>query len=677
MTRLTCAHCGLPVIAGKDLSGNVFCCYGCYLVHRIVGDHEGQGSYAWSILRLGIGALLAMNVMSIALLLYTGQLEAATITHFRWAMLALATPAMFLLGYPFFQGAAGEIARRQLSLDTLIAVGSSAAFIVSAFNTIRGFGHVYFDTAAMLPALVTFGRIVEATAKTRTGRLIHTLETLLPRTALRVENGNIHEIDIALLRTGDLVRVRPGERIAADGPIVEGNTIIQEAAFTGEFNPRECGPGDSMIAGTVNGHFSFVMRAERVGEDLLLRRIIDLVAQARDAAAPWEGLAARYARFFTPAVLGLAVAAGLAWYVMDGAAKAGFVALAVLVVACPCAMVIATPLATAVAIGRAARAGIIVRGGDVLERIASMKVIFFDKTGTLTTNEPAITRVELSTASVTEEELFGRLAALETGSEHPLAKVIVAEARRRGIEIGHATNLRISPGKGLRGLVTWQGIEHDVSAGTEQLMLPAAGATRHAGTTVNVTWDGRIHGRISFSDNIRTGAKEAVGVLRDDGVQTVMLSGDNKTAAQALGDRLVIDAVHAECSPDRKIEIVRAALNPEHAVAMVGDGINDAPALAAADIGIALGAGTDLARQSGNVILLSDRLTQIPWLVALSRRTRQIIRQNLLWAFGYNGVALAAAAMGLLHPLIAAVAMLASSLTVLGNSLRLQRFPDA
>ena len=685
MSLVSCAHCGLPVLAGREAAGLVFCCYGCALVSRIVGDRDRQGPRAWIILRLSVGALLAMNVMMLAMLLYTGGVEAAAVPLLRWAMLALAAPALAILGYPFLAGAAAEIRRRQLSLDSLIALGSFTAFGVSAVNTIRGAGHVYFDTATMLPVLVTFGRLIEATAKTRTGRLVRELQTRLPRTALRVDAaGEAREIEIGLLRAGDRVRVRPGERIAADGRIVEGRAVIQEADFTGEFEPRSCGPGDPVIAGTVNGEQGIVIEAVRVGEDILLRRMIELVERARDASAPWERAAARAARVFVPAVLALAAAAGLGWLAAAGPAKAGFVALAVLVVACPCAMGLATPLATALALGRAARSGVLVRGGDVMERLASVDVVFFDKTGTLTTGAPTLGRVELAHAPVSEEELLGCLATLESASEHPLARAALAEAARRGIEIGELADLRIAPGQGLRGRVRWRGVEREILAGTERYVQmglgetpeSASGASAGAETAVVVAWQGEIRGRLWLSDRVREGAAETVRALQAAGVRTVLLSGDRLETARAIGERVGITEIRAPCGPDEKIEIIRSAAGRGLTAAMVGDGINDAPALAVAAVGIALGAGTDLARQSGNVLLLSDRLARIAWLLALSRRTRQTIRQNLLWAFGYNGIALAAAAAGVLHPLLAAAAMALSSVAVLRNSLRLARFPD-
>ena len=677
MTRVPCAHCGLPVIAAREPAGPAFCCYGCRIVSRIVGEHDQQGPRAWSILRLGIGALLAMNVMMIAMLLYAGSVEPHAVPYFRWAMLALAAPAMAVLGYPFVAGAAAEWARGQPSTDALIAVGSLAAFIVSAVNTIRGAGHVYFDTATMLLALVTFGRIVEAAARTRTGRLIRGLETLLPRTALREEAEGVREVAISLLRTGDRVRVRPGERVAADGRIVEGRTVIREADFTGEAEPRTRGPGDPVIAGTVNGEESILIVAERVGEDLLLRRIVKLVEQARDSAARWEQMAERAARVFVPSVIGLAAAAGLAWLAAGDPARAGLAALAVLVVACPCALGIATPLATSVALSRAARAGVLVRGGEVLERFATVTVVLFDKTGTVTTREPTLQRIELLDASVSEAELLGCLAALESGSEHPLARAVLAEVARRSVEAGRASELRIVPGSGLQGRVLWRGVGRDARAGTERFVQTADAPRSGAATVIVVAWDGAIRGRLLFGDEIREGAAETVRALHGAGIRTALLSGDRPEAAQRVAGQIGIGDVRAPCTPEEKIRIVEAMGRSGETVAVVGDGVNDAPALAAAAAGIAMGAGTDLARQAGNVVLLSDGLARIPWLIALSRRTRRIVRQNLLWAFGYNGVALAAAAAGVLHPLLAAAAMLVSSLTLLANSARLQRFPDA
>jgi heavy metal translocating P-type ATPase len=341
-------------------------------------------------------------------------------------------------------------------------------------------------------------------------------------------------------------------------------------------------------------------------------------------------------------------------------------------------MGIATPLATALAMGRAAREGVLVRGGDVLERIGQITTAFFDKTGTVTTNHPQVVAVEVLDGATPDAELLGCAATLESGSEHSLARAIVAEARKREVEAGRLLSLEAVPGMGVRGKIQWRGMERTVVAGTEEFaragggsLLPPAGY----GTVVCVAWDGKVRGRITLADEIRPGAAASVEQLRRQGISTALLSGDRAEVADAIGRRVGVDRVEAPRLPEQKILAVRAAEKDGHVAAMVGDGINDAPALAAAGVGIALGAGTDIARQSGNVVLLSDRLEQIPWLIRLSRYTRRIVMQNLLWAFGYNAVALAAAAMGWLHPLLAALAMVVSSVTVLGNSLRIQRFP--
>jgi len=717
MPRPVCVHCGLPVLGRPEVAGPLYCCYGCYLASRIVGRQDGQGARAWDLLRLSVGTFLAMDVMMLALALYTGAVEEDAAGVFRWVMLGLATPAMVILGYPFLRGAADELRRGRVSLDALIALGSLAAYGVSAASTLRGKGHVYFDTATMLPALVTFGRLIEATAKGKAGRLTAGLETLLPKAAVRLGPDGPQEVPVADLRPGDRLIVRPGERFAVDGRILEGATLVEEAALTGESRPRTCGPGGEVLAGTVNGPGAIVVQAERVGEALLVARIIDMVDAARRRASPYERIAERAAAVFVPAVLVLAAAAGAAWLASGEAARGGLAALAVLVVACPCAMGIATSLATALAIGRAAREGVLVRGGDVLERIGRIGTVFFDKTGTLTVGRPTVVAVEVLDGAAGENEVLAHLAALESASEHALGRAVVDEARRRGIVVGVARDVQIVPGQGLRGQVMLGGRTREVVAGTEGLLQNCrpcrVGAlhppssceengsggcrapTLHIGqqarrakvdadgaTVINIAWDGRPRGRVWLVDSVRLDAAEAVRHLREIGIESVLLSGDRPEAARAVAAQVGIEAVEAPRRPDEKVDAVRAptvrsGLHPpsRSLVAMVGDGINDAPALAAADVGIALGAGTDLARQAGHVVLLSDRLEQVPWLVALSRQTRRIIRQNLFWAFGYNAVALAAAAMGWLHPLLAAAAMVASSLTVLGNSLRLRRFP--
>ena len=695
-----CDHCGLPTSPGRRIGGKLYCCYGCRLVSRLVGDKDHQSLRAWNLLRLGVGAFLAMNVMMISVALYTNTVEPATVPLFHWIMLAMSAGAIAILVYPLVQGSAQEIRRGRLSLDTLIAVGALTAFGVSAANVLRGSGHVYFDTATMLPLLVTFGKMIEAAARSQARDLVRSLQSLLPPKALRVTPA-FGEVGPDELRIGDRIRVRPGERFAADGIIVEGATSVAEAAFTGEAAEQHRGAGDSVIAGCVNGAGSVVVEARNVGSQLLLCRIVRMVQQAQVRQGPAQRSAQRMAAVFTPLVLGLAAATGLAWAISGQASQAAMAALAVLVVACPCAMGIAVPLATATAIATAARNGVLVRGGDVMERLAHVSAVFLDKTGTLTLGSPAVRTIEPADAAASPDRLLATLAGLESASEHVLARAIMDEAKRRKLPIPPVKDVEVFPGLGLGGNVMLDGRWQSVLAGSEEFLqncrqapagaVPgaASGAVAAAraaapdrrrnrrsedgASRIALAVAGRLWGTVLLDDMPREDASAALDHLRALGMKIALLSGDSAEATAQLAAQLGIANAHARCRPDQKIAMLDQAKAGGQTTAMVGDGINDAPALAQADVGIALGAGTDLARQSANVVLLSNRLEQIPWLIALGRRTRRIIRQNLLWAIGYNCVALAAAASGHLHPLLAAVAMVASSLTLLGNSVRLAR----
>ena len=585
MARYACAHCGLPVSAPAGAAGPLYCCYGCALVSRIVGRRAGDGVRAWAILRLAVGALLAMNVMMISLLLYTGSVETAAVPVFHWVLLGLATPAVAILAYPMAAGAVRDLARGRASLDALIALGSLAAYGASAAATVRGSGEVYFDIATMLLALVTFGKLIEATAKGRAAGLARSLETLLPERALRLEADDPREVPVADLRVGDRLQVRPGERFAVDGRILDGTTVIEEAAFTGESRPRTCRPGDECLAGTVNGPAAVVVEARAVGEGLLVRRIAAMVDEARQHPSDSERLADRAASLFVPAVLALAIIAGAVWLWIDGPRQAGFAALAVLVVACPCAMGIAAPLATALAIGRAARAGVLVRGGDVMERAGRIRTIFFDKTGTLTAGRPEVRGVRALDGGATENEILSRLASLESGSEHAIGRAIREEAARRGLAVGPVSRLEVVAGQGLRGVVSLGGESDEVSAGTSEFVVGAAATPADDGATViDVAWQGRLRGRVLLADAVRPDAAEAVRLLRAQGLEPVLLSGDRPAAALKVAAAVGINHVEAPRRPDEKLAAIQAAacsLRP--GVCFVGDGINDAPALAAAE----------------------------------------------------------------------------------------------
>jgi heavy metal translocating P-type ATPase len=667
----------------------VYCCYGCFLVRGIVGSQGDQGPRAWSILRLGIGAFLSMDVMMISLLLYGGSIEPQAVSAFRLILLGLSAPAAAILLYPFVIGSVAEIRRRQWSLDTLIAIGAVAALGVSAVNAVRGRGQIYFDTAVMLLLLVTVGRMIEAFAKSRAVALTRALESLLPAEATRLVDGQPRTVALDELAVGDRVLVHPGERFPVDGVIVEGTTLVEQAQFTGEPAPQTRAQGQEVIAGTINAQNPVVVQARQVGGDLLLRRIVQGVEQARQNQAPLERLAGKLASAFIPAVLALAGGTAIYWLLAAGPAQALLASLAVLVVACPCAMGIAAPLTNLLAIARAAEQGIVVRGADVMENVGRAGTIFFDKTGTLTLGRMRVTAVRPANSQTGADELLSRLAALESHSEHALARAVVSEAHARGLTVPAARDVRNFPGMGLRGLVGSENLE--VTAGTDGFVghaedrglrpissaksvsvpdLPRAGQA-----VIQIVWRGQVQGQVILADTPRDSAAETMARLRELGVQTVLLSGDSAEAAGAMAKDLGIDRVHAPCLPDEKLRLVTEA--DGRLIAMVGDGVNDAPALAAAPVGIAMGAGTDLARQAGNIVLLQSRLDQIPGLILLGRRARRIILQNLLWALGYNAVALGFAAAGYLHPLLAALAMAGSSLTILANSSRVRRIADS
>ncbi|UFS72138.1 cadmium-translocating P-type ATPase [Geomonas sp. RF6] len=672
-----CAFCGLPVRVSGGGDGATYCCHACKVVAALVGRHP-EAKRGWDLFRLAIGTLLAMNVMMLSLLLYAGSVEQTTVPVVRCILLALSAPALAILLPPFLRGAAGEVAGGGWKLDTLISIGSLAAFGVSARNTIAGSGQVYFDTATMLPVLVTFGKFLESTAKSRAGGLLHALKGLLPPSALRLDAAGWREVPLEEVRVGDLVRVRPGERVAVDGIVEEGRSVLEEAPFTGEFLPRLCTVGDRVSAGTVNGDGVVVVRAEKVFGGLLLQRIVALVEEAWRVPSPAQRAAERAATFFIPLVVGLAALSFLAWWACGDPAQGGISALSVLVVACPCTMGIATPLATTLAVARAARAGVVVRGGEILERVGEADLAFFDKTGTLTEGRPQLKGITLWDPQVTKEELLGRLAGLEGASEHVLGKAVLEEARKRGVAGGDACEVEVFPGRGMSGTVTWHGEKKRVTAGSVSFVRDhSLGAfDDEDGTTIEVAWEGRVRGRLTFRDVLHRSAGACLARLAAGGIPSVLLSGDNAVAAAEIAGRLAMERVAAPRTPEEKVQEVRAAAAAGRRTIMVGDGINDAAALAAAGTGIALGGGTELARTSAAVVVLSDDLLLVPWLVELGRRTRGIIRANFAWSFGYNAVALAAAALGRLHPLIAALAMVFSSLTVLANSSRISAFPQ-
>jgi Cu+-exporting ATPase len=612
-----------------------------------------------------------------------------------WAQLILTTPVVFWCGWPFFERAAVSIRHLSPNMFTLIALGVGAAYLYSLAATLvpglfpEGFrmpnGAVapYFDTAAVVTVLVLLGQVLEVRARSQTTGAIRRLLGMAPRTARIVRsNGREEDVPLDQVHPGDLLRVRPGERVPVDGTVTEGHSAVDESMVSGEPIPVEKESGSKVIGGTVNGTGGLLMRAERVGADTLLAHIVRLVGEAQRSRAPVERLVNRVARFFVPAVVLAAAATFAGWALLGGQAPlthALVYAVAVLIIACPCALGLATPMAILVGVGKGAESGVLIRDAEALETLHRADTLIVDKTGTLTEGKPRLVTVEAANGLAADEVL--RVAAsLERGSEHPLASAIVKGAEQKGIALSEVSDFQSLTGKGITGRVDG----HSVILGTAALLgergiaidslRPRADALRQEGqTVVLVAMDGQPTGLLGVADPIRATTLEAIRLLHADGLRIVMVTGDNPTTANAVARELGIDDIIAEVLPEQKSEVVNRLQTEGHIVAMAGDGVNDAPALARANVGIAMGSGTDVAMESAGVTLVHGDLRAVARARRLSRATLSGIRQNLFLAFVYNALAIPLAAFGLITPIWASAAMSLSSLSVVFNSLRLRR----
>jgi Cu+-exporting ATPase len=619
-----------------------------------------------------------------------------------WLQLAFATPVVLWAGWPFFRRGWASVRTGHLNMFTLIALGTGVAWAYSVVATaapglfpaaLRGGDGaigVYFEAASVIIVLVLLGQVLELAARERTGGALRALLDLSPKTARRLgADGSDEEVALDAVAVGDHLRVRPGEAVPVDGVVVEGRSAVDESMVTGESMPVTRGTGDRVIGGTINRSGGFVMRAEKVGRDTMLARIVQMVAEAQRSRAPIQRLADRISAWFVPAVLAIAALAFAAWSLWGPAPRASFglvAAVSVLIIACPCALGLATPMSIMVGVGRGARMGVLVKNAEALERLEKVDTVVIDKTGTLTEGRPSV--VALRPAPGTDEATLLRLAAaVERGSEHPLAAAIVAEAAKRGIEAPAAADFSSPVGKGAVGTVDGR----RVAVGNRRLMDEAgidvsalaadAEALRADGATVVfASVDGRAAGAIAIADKVKETTPAALAALKAAGIRLVMLTGDNETTARAVARRLGIDEVEAEVLPEDKARIVVRLKAEGRVVAMAGDGVNDAPALAAADVGIAMGTGTDVAIASAGITLLKGDLGGLVRARRLSAATMANIRQNLFFAFVYNaaGVPLAAGVLYpvfglLLSPIVAAAAMSLSSVSVVANALRLDR----
>jgi len=602
----------------------------------------------------------------------------------RWGALALTVPVQFWAGYPFLHQASMRARVLQANMDTLIAIGTLAAFSFSTYQVVLGPPHSdhYFDTAALIIAFLLLGRYFEARAKGRASGAIRRLLELGAKEARVVVDGEERSVPVERVRVGDLLRVRPGEKIPVDGEVVEGASAVDESMLTGESVPVEKRAGDRVAGATVNSHGVLVLRASAVGADTALSQIVRLVEEAQGTKAPVQRLADRIAAVFVPAVLVIAALTFAGWWLLAGNATQGLVsAIAVLIIACPCALGLATPTAIMVGTGRGASMGVLIKGGEVLERSKRVDTAVFDKTGTLTTGRMALTDV-VPAEDTTEPELLLRSAAVEDASEHPVARAVVGGARARGVNppavgdfasvAGHGVTAKVDAvvvHVGSRRLMDEAGLERPAA-----LESVAEGLESDGKTAIFAGWEGRARGVLAVADTAKEDAPAAVAELRAMGIEVAMITGDNRRTAARVASEMGIDRVLSEVLPADKVNEVRRLQSTGRVVAMVGDGVNDAPALVQADLGIAIGTGTDVAIESSDITLLSAELDGVATAIRLSRRTFATILANLGWAFGYNVALIPMAALGLLNPIIAGAAMTFSSVSVVANSLRLYRF---
>jgi Cu+-exporting ATPase len=689
----------------RDQPGNCPICSMALEPRTVAADTGPNAELADMTRRFWIGAALTVPVLVLAMgphLLGVPSHALVTPRLSAWLQLVLSAPVVLWGGWPFFERGWRSIVTRRLNMFTLIAIGTGAAFLYSTVATLapavfpasfRGpMGQVdlYFEAAAVITVLVLLGQVLELRARERTSGALRALLNLAPKTARRlVDGGDDEEVSIDLIQPGDRLRVRPGEKVPVDGAVLEGASAVDESMVTGESMPVAKKSGDKAIGGTINGSGSLVMRAEKVGAETLLARIAQMVAEAQRSRAPIQRLADSVSAWFVPAVVIIAVLAFVVWAAIGpepAIAYALIAAVSVLIIACPCALGLATPMSIMVGVGRGAQGGILIKNAEALEHLEKVDTLVVDKTGTLTEGKPRVVAVRPQGGY--DEAAVVRLAAsLERASEHPLAAAIMAEAQARGVDLGDVTEFRAETGKGIVGRLDGRRVAFGNAKLMESLGIASAPIAANAdtmradgATVMLLAVDSDLAGLVAVADPVKSSTPPTLAALKQEGLRIVMLTGDHRTTAAAVARRLGIDEVEAEVLPQDKGAAVRKLRRQGRVVAMAGDGVNDAPALAEADVGIAMGTGTDVAIESAGVTLVKGDLTALLRARRLSRATMRNIRQNLFLAFVYNafGVPIAAGVLypitgTLLSPMVAAAAMSLSSVSVIGNALRLRR----
>jgi Cu+-exporting ATPase len=711
-------HCSAPKLNAEDIAPDTI--WTCPMHPQIRWDHPGNCPICGMALepvepaaeeapnpelmnmsrRFWVSAVLTMPLVILAFGAELFGLTPLPMRQFMWVQLGLATPVVLWGGWPFFERLWASLKTRNLNMFTLIGLGVGVAYGYSvagtlaprifpqSLRTMGGFVPVYFEAAAVITTLVLLGQVLELRARAATGKAIRALLGLAPKTARRVNGASEEDVPVDQVRVGDLLRVRPGEKVPVDGVITDGRSSVDESMISGEPVPVEKAPGEKVVGATVNGTGSLLMRAERVGRDTMLSQIVRMVAAAQRSRAPIQKLADQVSGWFVPSVVAVSLIAFLAWNLFGPAPPLGHAivnAIAVLIIACPCALGLATPMSIMVGTGRGAMAGVLIKNAEALELMEKIDTLVVDKTGTLTIGKPKLIAVDPA-SGFEEIDVLGFAAALERGSEHPLAAAIVEGALDRGIDLPMSSDFNSVTGKGVTGGVEGRQVALGNAAlmrdlGTDPTSLEGkADKRRSEGQgVIFVAVDGKLAGLIVVADPVKDNAAAAIDALHREGIRIVMLTGDNRRTAEAVARSLSIDEVIAEVLPDQKQAKVEALRREGRRVAMAGDGINDAPALAAADVGIAMGTGADVAMESAAITLVKGDLNGIVRARRLSRSVMRNIRQNLFFAFIFNaaGVPIAAGVLYpwfaiLLSPILAGAAMSLSSVTVIGNSLRLR-----
>jgi Cu+-exporting ATPase len=691
------------VISGKP--GNCPICGMALEPRTIAAVHEEDDSELRSMTRrfwVGVALSIPLLALSMGSMLPGFPLRSVPANVLEWLQLVLATPVVLWGGWPFFQRGWASVVNRYLNMFTLIAIGTGMAYAYSVVATVvpgifpetfrgnEGQVGVYFETSAIIVTLVLLGQVLELRARRHTSSAIRALLDLSPKTARRIRpDGADEEIPLDQVAAGDRLRVRPGDRVPVDGTVEEGSSAVDESMLTGESIPVEKSAGSKVIGGTVNQTGSFIMRAEKLGSETLLAQIVRMVAEAQRSRAPIQSLADKVSGYFVPAVVLVAVLTFIGWALLGPEPRLAHAlvnAVAVLIIACPCALGLATPMAIMVGTGRGAHAGVLVKNAEALETLEKVDTLVLDKTGTLTEGRPRLTNV-MSTGGFNQVDLLLLAATLERASEHPLAHAIVQGAEERGLRLGSATNFQSFTGQGIVGDVAGRRVLIGSTAflsskgiDTKRLEVQAEHLIGQGETVVLVAVDGHAAGLLAAADPVKASTGEALASLRRSGLRVVMLTGDSRATAAAIAQQLGIEEFQAEVLPGQKAEFIKKLQSEGRRVAMAGDGVNDAPALAQANIGIAMGSGTDIAIESGDVTLVKGDLRAIARARNLSRATMRNIRQNLFFAFIYNllGVPIAAGILYpfaglLLQPVFAAAAMSFSSVSVIANALRLRR----